>query len=128
MRRPLTAGRCACPAGYSGLPGAVAPGADKPRLRPFSHITRGGPAALPLWYPHLCLARSYWLHAGTFRGKIIKLFPAPGVGPWDRGGPPLSHEARRVALPQLVCARSAAIAALRKATRRRRTPERTPPL
>ena len=42
MRRPLTAGRCACPAGYSGLSGAIAPGADKPRLRPFSRLTRGG--------------------------------------------------------------------------------------
>ena len=39
---PLTAGRFACPAGYSGLSGAIAPGADKPRLRPFSRLTRGG--------------------------------------------------------------------------------------
>ena len=43
---PLTAGRFACPAGYSGLSGAIAPGADKPRLRPFSRLTRGGSSDL----------------------------------------------------------------------------------
>mgnify|MGYP005760262317 CR=1 FL=1 len=65
---PLTAGRFACPAGYSGLSGAIAPGADKPRLRPFSRLTRGGPPALPLCYPHLCLAQPYWTHASTSGG------------------------------------------------------------
>jgi len=42
MRGLLTAGRCACPAGYSGLSGATAPGADKPRQRPSARLTRGG--------------------------------------------------------------------------------------
>ena len=34
VRGLLTAGRFACPAGYSGLSGAIAPGADKPRQAP----------------------------------------------------------------------------------------------
>ena len=42
VRGLLTAGRFACPAGYSGLSGAIAPGADKPRLRPSARLTRGG--------------------------------------------------------------------------------------
>ena len=42
VRGLLTAGRCACPAGYSGLSGAIAPGADKPRQRPSARLTRGG--------------------------------------------------------------------------------------
>ncbi len=30
--------RGACPAGYSGLSGAIAPGADKPRQRPSARL------------------------------------------------------------------------------------------
>ena len=30
---------------------------------------------------------------------FIQAAPAPGVGPWDRGGPSLSREARKGALP-----------------------------
>ena len=69
VRGLLTAGRCTCPAGYSELSGAIAPGADKPRLRPFSRLIRGGSATLPLCYPRLCLARSYRAHAGASCGK-----------------------------------------------------------
>ncbi|EDS09144.1 hypothetical protein B5F10_15880 [Anaerotruncus colihominis] len=39
MRGLLTAGRCACPAGYSGLSGAISAG-------------RGQAAATPLFAPH----------------------------------------------------------------------------
>ncbi|NBI78673.1 hypothetical protein D3Z39_07290 [Anaerotruncus colihominis] len=46
MRGSLTAGRYACPAGYSGLSSRAAiaalPGADKPRQRPSARLTRGG--------------------------------------------------------------------------------------
>ena len=70
------AGRFACPAGYSGLSGAITPGANKPRQRPFSRLTgQGRAAALPLCYPRLCSARSYRAHAGAFCGK-------PSSRPW----------------------------------------------
>ena len=49
VRGLLTAGRFACPAGYSGLSGAIAPGADKPRLRPLARLTGQGRAAPIPW-------------------------------------------------------------------------------
>ena len=79
VRGLLTAGRFACPAGYSGLSGAIAPGADKPRLRPCSRLTRGGLATLPLCYPRLCLAQIFRAHAGVFCDKSSSR-ACPGVG------------------------------------------------
>ena len=53
-----------------GFPALEAPGANKPRQRPFSRLTgQGRAAALPLCYPRLCSARSYRAHAGAFCGK-----------------------------------------------------------
>ena len=79
VRGPLTAGRFACPAGYSGLSGAAAPGADKPRLRPFSRLTGQGRAA-PIPWPQPRGRRS--LHQRSARPAVcgaacINAAPAP---------------------------------------------------
>ena len=145
MRGPLTAGRFACPAGFGarglcagrpppdaalarpairGFPAAIAAGrgqaAAAPLLRPSARLTRGGSSDPS---PYVIPTSAWRDRIGRTPVRSVvnrQAAPAPGLGPWDRGGPPLSREARRVALPRLVRARSAAIAALRKATRRRR--------
>ena len=120
MRGSLTAGRFACPAGYSGLSGGYSRRARTSRgCAPFRASQGEGRRPSPYVIP--TSGRRDRIGRTPMRSVINRqAAPAPGLGPWDRGGPPLSREARRVALPRLVRARSAAIAALRKATRRRR--------
>ncbi|EDS09202.1 hypothetical protein ANACOL_03973 [Anaerotruncus colihominis DSM 17241] len=66
VRGLLTAGRCACPSGYSGLSGAISAGRGQAAAAPLSAPHKGRvERPLPLCYPHLCLARSYRAHAST---------------------------------------------------------------